>query len=209
MNLLIRKSQPEALVRDSYSPGKGEQVVPALPGLTVEEYSPKIIANLLPALESAVFRVKREATERIEELEWRIQRARERDSIGADGESEADVLREREAVRRASNRAEDYLAELENEKEIRSYAFDVLPSDYPPVTATTRLTFMRRFTDQERADIRAERDNGSNQDLLDFWELLTLASSVRLTDPDIVEGVNMLETNGLIAKGRADEVLAV
>jgi hypothetical protein len=151
--------------------------------------------------------IKEWAKERLAEVEWRVERAKEREQIGAAGETLNDLFSEREAIRRASNRAEAELAALADEKAIEDFVWEVLPQDYPPATTLTRLTFMRRFTDAERANIRAARDSGQSQDLLDFWELLQLASHVNLNDPDIQSGVAMLEANGLIAEGRAAEIL--
>jgi len=126
---------------------------------------------------------------------WRLERARERDSIGAEGESIQDVLREREAIRRAGNRVS------------RVEDYEVLEQDYPANEVITRLQFMRRFTDTERENIRAVRDGGQSQELLDFWELLQLAADVNLNDVDIQEGVAMLEASGLLSTGRSLVIL--
>lgn len=207
MKLLIENNRPVAFVSGSH-PGV---TVKAASKLKLEQYTSTILANLIDRdhgpKEAAKFRIKAEAEKRIEALQWRIERAEERDRIGAKGETVGDVLREREAIRRASNRAEAYIDELEDEAEARRYVFDVLPSDYPNNPILTRLQFMRRFTDSERQAIRAARDSGENQDLLDFWELLQLASNINLNDPDIQSGVQMLEAAELIAEGRAQEVL--
>lgn len=154
-------------------------------------------------------RISKVASARITDLTWRLERAEERNKIGAEGETVSDVMREREAIRRASNRAEAELEALTTIEEIEAFAWEVLPSDYPSNPVVTRLSFMRRFTHAERASIRAARDSGQSQDLLDFWELLQLATSVNLNDTDIKLGVDMLETDGLIGAGRAAEVLTL
>lgn len=168
---------------------------------------------IVPSLENeqglVVERIKREAAEQIEALAWRIERAEERDKIGAEGETVGEVLREREAIRRASNRAEAEVNALESIAEVQGYDWAVLPEDWPANTTMTRLQFMRRFTDDERAAIRAARDSGQSQDLLDFWELLKVATSVNINDQDIQLGVGMLEQVGLIGTGRSTEVLTV
>ena len=208
MNLLIENNRPVYLVSSAH-PGL---TVSALPRLRPADYTPAIIANLIERdhgpKAAAIYRVKIDAEQRIESLQWRIERAKERDKIGATGETEADVLREREAIRRASNRAEQYIEQLTDDAEIRRYRLDILPSDYPPNTVLTRLQFMRRFTDAERAAIRAARDSGESQDLLDFWELLQLASQINVNDVDIQTGVGMLEQAGLIGEGRASEIVS-
>tara|TARA_R110002049_G_scaffold190570_2_gene359265 strand:+ start:32386 stop:33021 length:636 start_codon:yes stop_codon:yes gene_type:complete len=208
MKLLIENQRPVRFVSDA-APGF---TVSALPGLDLTDYTPAIITNLIDKdhgqKESTKYRVKVKAAAMIDELQWRIERAKEREKIGSDGETEADVLREREAIRRASNRAEQYIEQLDDDAELRSYALQVLPNDYPANAILTRLQFMRRFTDAERATIRAARDSGQSQDLLDFWELLQLASHVNINDADIQTGVQMLEQAGLIDEGRAAAVVS-
>ena len=207
MRLLLENKQPIKFVTDSSS----GFTVPAISGLDLADYTSDILANLIDReygpKEASKFRIKSKASDMIDSLQWRIERAKERTDIGADGESVGDVLREREAIRRASNRAEAYIESLEDAAEARQYHFAVLSSDYPYNSVVTRLSFMRRFTDTERQAIRAARDSGDSQDLLDFWELLQLATSINLNDPDIQAGVHMLEQAGLIGEGRADEIL--
>ncbi len=72
----------------------------------------------------------------------------------------------------------------------------------PP--ALTQLTFLRRFTAEERVVIRASADPL----VVDFLHLLGLAQEIRLDDADTVAGVNYLESLGLLAEGRAAVVLA-
>lgn len=131
MKLLIRNTLPHSFVSDAYTPSSDELLVPALPRLQLSDYTPAIIANQLPAKEAGLFCIKVQAKEMIDELQWRLERAQERETIGAEGETVEDVLRDREAVRRASNRAEDYINNSNNPTELRRYSFEVLPSDYP------------------------------------------------------------------------------
>ena len=70
----------------------------------------------------------------------------------------------------------------------------------------TKLQYLRRFTQQERINIRNAA--GSSPELYDYLAMLELAEEIDLDDPDTVGAVNMLEMVGLIAAGRADEVLA-
>ncbi len=67
----------------------------------------------------------------------------------------------------------------------------------------TKLQFLRLFTTAERIAIRASADPV----IVDFLQLLDLAQDVRLDDPDTVQGVHYLESEGLIAPGRAAEIL--
>jgi hypothetical protein len=55
----------------------------------------------------AVQRIKLEAHSRIQSLDWKVTRAKERIAIGADSEKElTDVYTERDAIRAASDQAE-------------------------------------------------------------------------------------------------------
>lgn len=81
--------------------------------------------------------------------------------------------------------------------------------EFPPPPAPpremqlTKLQFLRLFTTAERIAIRASSDPV----IVDFLQLLDLAQDVRLDDPDTVQGVHYLESEGLIAAGRAAEIL--
>ena len=73
-----------------------------------------------------------------------------------------------------------------------------------PQPSLTQLAFLRRFTAEERIASRASVDPV----VQDFLHLLGLAQEIRLDDADTVAGVNYLESLGLLAEGRAAEVLA-
>ena len=67
------------------------------------------------------------------------------------------------------------------------------------------LTFLQSFTQTERIAIRtAAKDNIM---LEDFMDLLNKATEVNLSHPDTIAGVNAFEAAGLIAPGRALEIL--
>lgn len=72
-----------------------------------------------------------------------------------------------------------------------------------PSRIITRLAFKLRFATQERIAIRASADPV----VFDFMDLLETAEEVNLADPELVAGVGYLEANGLIADGRALEIL--
>lgn len=74
----------------------------------------------------------------------------------------------------------------------------------PPPPPITQLDFLRRFTTEERIAIRASTD-AVVQDLL---HLLGLAQDIRVDDADTIAGVGYLESLGLLAEGRAAEMLA-
>lgn len=67
----------------------------------------------------------------------------------------------------------------------------------------TQLEFLRLFTAEERIVVRLSTDSL----VVDFLYLLNLAQDVKLDDPDTIAGVNYLESLGLLAEGRAAEIL--
>lgn len=69
----------------------------------------------------------------------------------------------------------------------------------------TKLEFLRRFTQDERVAIRTLAK--TNVVLEDYMAMIDLAQEIDTSDPDTQAGVQMLETVGLIAAGRANEVL--
>lgn len=76
-----------------------------------------------------------------------------------------------------------------------------------PVPRTiTKLEYLRRFTTDERVTIRAAAV--SNPVLDDYLKLMELAQEINLDDQDTVAAVQLLEQAGLIATGRAAEILA-
>ena len=80
---------------------------------------------------------------------------------------------------------------------------DFVPAPEPEKTYT-QLAFMRRFTQQERIGIRASED----AIVQDFLALLQVAQDVSNEDPDTIGAVQYMESLGLIATGRASEVLS-
>lgn len=80
------------------------------------------------------------------------------------------------------------------------------PVSPQPVASLSRLEFLRRFTPAERKAIFQARKNSF--DLDDFMYLLELADSVRLDNADVTAGLALLEAGGLLATGRAAEILA-
>ena len=76
----------------------------------------------------------------------------------------------------------------------------------PEARVLTRRAYLGLFTQEERVAVRVAA--GSSPELYDYLAMLELAEEIDLDDPDTVGAVNMLEMVGLIAAGRADEVLA-
>lgn len=69
----------------------------------------------------------------------------------------------------------------------------------------SKLAYLRLFTQEERIAIRAAA--AGSAELTDYLELLNLAEDVNTSDPDTRSAVQMLEAVGLLAPGRAVEIL--
>jgi hypothetical protein len=69
----------------------------------------------------------------------------------------------------------------------------------------SRLDFLQRMTLQERIAARAS----TNPVVADLMHLLNIAATVNLTHETTVQGVNYLESQGILGTGRAAAILAV
>lgn len=69
----------------------------------------------------------------------------------------------------------------------------------------TKLEYLRLFTSAERIAIRDAAKQ--SPELEDYLEMLKLSDEINTGDPDTIAAVTMLELVGLIAAGRAQEVL--
>lgn len=78
-----------------------------------------------------------------------------------------------------------------------------LPVQVDPIKA---IEFMRRFTFAERTAIRAARTSDPAVD--DFFDLLVVAGTVHVNDPDMIAGVNYLVSVNLIAADRVAVLLS-
>lgn len=146
--------------------------------------------------------IKTEAATLIAATDWRLQRAREREAAGWATLADVDlVLAEREAVRRSSNAAEQAVAALSALAAIHdfSWSVDTAPPEPRRVTHTQMIDL---FTDAELTEIR------SNALLANWWTRFTLADFVSLADPVTVGGIQALAALGVLAPGRAAQVLA-
>jgi hypothetical protein len=82
-----------------------------------------------------------------------------------------------------------------------------LPTTPALSTNITKLEFLQRFTADERIAIRTAAK--SNPALEDFMELLNAAQSVDTTFSETVAGLQTFEQVGLLAAGRANQILGV
>ena len=76
----------------------------------------------------------------------------------------------------------------------------------PMVQPWTKKEFLLKFTPQEYAAISAATKVNGTIDY--YWMLFMVADDVLKTDPTTVAGIQTLETFGLLATGRAAEILA-
>lgn len=73
------------------------------------------------------------------------------------------------------------------------------------ITILTPYEFLKRFTSEERKAIKAA--TFTNPDIDDLWTMFTVAKDIDLRNTDTTEGVNALESAGILATGRASEIL--
>lgn len=80
------------------------------------------------------------------------------------------------------------------------------PPTPQPVDELNKIDFLRLFTQAERITIRQAAK--VNPQVEDYQDMLNQASIVRLSDPDIQAGIPALEAFGILAPGRAAQILA-
>ena len=80
------------------------------------------------------------------------------------------------------------------------------PPEPPPVDELNKIDFLRLFTQAERITIRQAAK--VNPQVEDYQDMLNQAVIVRLSDPDIQTGIPALEAAGILAPGRAAQILA-
>jgi len=96
---------------------------------------------------------------------------------------------------------------LKNPMFIQGGWFEYIPG-YTRVAPVilTRLQFMNRFTDVELTAILTA---AKTDVAIELWvKKLDAATDINLSDPNLIIGVNNLETSTLIGVGRASEILA-
>jgi hypothetical protein len=97
-----------------------------------------------------------------------------------------------------------------SEAELTALGIEFIEGDYPePPIAPAPLThkqFMDRFTDSELAGIMTAAKSSIELEL--WFKRFEMAQDIILSDPQTISGVNALETAGLIATGRATEILS-
>lgn len=90
------------------------------------EQLPEPITDIENIKFNKVPEIKQQATQLIANTEWQLQRANERDSLGVElleSETPKAIMSYREAVRRASNRAEAELNKLRSVKTVNAFTW--------------------------------------------------------------------------------------
>lgn len=194
---------------EAFEPAKGQRLIDDTEQPTKStEATDATKLKLTDVKADKIRQIKATAASMLAATDWRLQRAIEREKLGSmrpDDETSMQVYAEREAIRRASNRAEDDIDKTDRIDDVLNHVFEVKTSDYPTEVALTHLQFLRRFSVEERTKIASLR--AKNQAIDDHMNLLSLAKIINISDPDVILGVNMLEKAGIIAKGRAGQIL--
>jgi len=86
------------------------------------------------------------------------------------------------------------------------FPFTPEPPPPPPVDELHKVDFLRLFTQAERIAIRQAAK--VNPVVEDYQAILDAATIIRLSDADIQEGIPELEDAGLLAPGRAAQILS-
>lgn len=157
------------------------------------------------AREQRIQKIKQEAGERIAALDWKLDRAREREDASWESlEAVNAVLAMRESIRRSSDTAEAAVMELRDIAAIEAYTWDVTVN-VPAPRRVTRQQFLDRLTAVETAGIIEAAQSSS---AIAAWILrLENADFVNLDDPACLMAMESLEIAGLIAAGRAQEII--
>ncbi|MBI3727081.1 MAG: hypothetical protein HY254_01985 [Burkholderiales bacterium] len=148
--------------------------------------------------------IKEEAARLIAATDWKLQRAKERDTAGWGSLADIDqVLAEREAIRRSNDTAEQAVNVLTDINAVQTFTWAVDVPVVPP-NRLTRGEFLDRFTREETAAILAAADANSS---LKAW-VMRLENSDWIKTAEATAGLQALEIAGLIQPGRAAAILA-
>lgn len=200
-HILNQRNEIIGWADEAFETAEGQRLIP-------DTETPEPITPDLTALKAAkIAAIRQQAQAQIDALQWRVERALEREAIGAAGESVKAVYAEREAIRRASNRAEQEIDALDSVQGIEQYQLTVTASDKFTCGVLTKLQFIQRFRLEEFAQIQqAENQNPA----IHAWlSMLQIADFINILDPATITGVQAIEQAGLLAKGRAAQILEV
>lgn len=175
--------------------------------LGIEVVSVPAVVDFLSAQTAAIVKIDTVVAERLGDLAWRLERATERELINEPGETVADVMREREAWRRASNRWEIELEAMTALEDVVTYELELVDADWPlPKRLISQYKFRSRFTMAEKIAITETRKTDATLEVvmgdLDAAQMLDLDSA------DLLQGLQYLVQAGLLNADRITEILA-
>ncbi len=161
--------------------------------------------GLTPKQIEKVENIRKQADKCLAETEEELREAEEKDRIGLIDHAHVNtVLEKRAAIRRAKDRCIKEVRNL-SDSELDSYQFKMKPKDRERPKSMSKLQFLRRFTRQERIQIRqAAKEDPAIED---FHDILHLANNVHVEDPDLIEFVEHIKGEGIISKERANHIL--
>lgn len=200
----------------SYEPANGYTAHDLPAGFDDADFGSLVVADGVVKVDAAaklaqvkaarIVQIKAEAAQYITATDWKVQRAQEREQAGfAQVADVAAVLAQREAVRQSSNAAEAAVNALTDIEAVRAFTWQPDAVSIPTPRLMTHEQFIQRFTAAEwEAMTQAARDNAA----MDAWmRRFSLAHVINLDDAATQAGVQALEIAGLLAAGRAQEVL--
>jgi len=91
-------------------------------------------------------------------------------------------------------------------KPIIEDAIIVSPVEEVNPRTITKRAFLARITPEEYAAIKTAAAQNAILDY--FWQMFMVSEDITLDFPDTIAGINMMEQAGLIAAGRAVEILS-
>ncbi len=202
---------------DNLSAWDGVRLVPAPDGFNpawlahyqvkVSKGKVSVTLNMDAALTAAkaerCSRIKDEATQLIAATDWKLQRAKERDTAGWGTLADIDtVLAEREAIRRSSSAAELAVTALTDITAIPVFSWAVDITVATP-NRLTRGEFLDRFSKEETAAILAASNSNAS---LKAW-VMRLENSDWIKPSEATPGLQALEIAGLLQPGRTAQIL--
>ena len=102
---------------------------------------------------------------------------------------------------------EAFCASLVTAGECDAYEADPVIEVVQTAKLVSKLDFLKRFTAQERINIRTAA-SGGDAIAQDFIHLLDICDTVNLLDGDTIDGVQYCESKAYIVSGRSAEILA-
>ncbi len=200
----------------SYLIGVGQSLIEAPPEFDLNEADEWFMSNgvlthdmalaLARAKAARITEIKAEAAQYIEATDWRLQRAQEREAAGWATLAAVDaVLAQREAVRRSSDAAEAAVTACTTLQELGALTWTAADVTVPVPRLLTHEQLIKLFT---AAEWEAMTDAARTSAAMDAWmRRFSMAKVVNFDDEATIMGIQMLELAGVLATGRAAEIL--